>query len=356
MGCSILLKAVHGGDVYSRDIKYDFSANINPLGMPENAKKALIDNLTELEKYPDINCRKLKNSLSEFEKTAAEYIVCGNGAADLIYKIVQVLTPKKALVISPTFSEYERALNSYSCAAENYSLDENKEFLLCSDILNKINNYDIVFICNPNNPVGNIFDKELMTAIVRKCNEKNTYIVVDECFMGFADKNEQYSLTNMCSRFPKLIVLKAFTKIFAVPGLRLGYMISGNLELCEKVESCGQCWSVSAAAQIVGAALSKENEYLEKTIEYVKKERAFLTESIRSFDIKVYPSVTNFLLVKSVMPLDKQLLKYSIAVRSCGDFKGLGEEFFRIAVRTHCENIILINSIKSILNNSSFIV
>lgn len=353
MGCFVLLKAVHGGDIYSRNIKYDFSANINLLGMPENAKKALIDNLTELERYPDINCQKLKASLSEYEKTAAENIVCGNGAADLIYKVVQAETPKKALVISPTFSEYERALKSFSCTVEHYFLKEENNFNLTKDIMDELKDIDIVFICNPNNPVGNIFYKGLMTEIVRRCNENNTRIVVDECFMSFVERDIQYSLTNMCSQFPKLVVLKAFTKIFAVPGLRLGYLICSDLELCKKVESCGQCWSVSSAAQIVGEALTKEKDYIERTVEYVKKERTFLTESLRLLGVKVYPSCTNFLLVKSAVPLDKLLLKYGIAVRSCGNFKGLGEEYFRIAVRTHYENEILINTIKSIIDQET---
>lgn len=343
-----MMKTGHGGDVYSRDIEYDFSANINPLGMPESVKKAIIGHISELEKYPDVNCTRLKNSIAELENISEKNIVCGNGAADLIYKTVRVISPKKALVIAPTFSEYEKALRSVGSYVEYFYLKEENDFYICEDILNSINNIDMMFLCNPNNPVGNIIDPDLMSRVVKKCVENNIRIVVDECFMSFAKDSERYSLK---AEYDNLIILKAFTKIFAMPGIRLGYLLCSNENFCEKIEACGQCWSVSSVAQIAGEAALTEKNYIEKTAEYVQKERDFLTENFKKFGFKLYPSEVNFILFKTDFPLDEMLLKKKIAVRNCSNFVNLQDGYFRIAVRTRSENEILIDAVERILKN-----
>ena len=343
-----MIKTSHGGDVYTQDIKYDFSVNVNPLGMPESVKSAIVGNISVCEKYPDVNCTMLKNAIAEYENIITENIVCGNGAADLIYKIVWAVAPKKALIIAPTFSEYEKALGSFGCDIEYFYLDEKNNFELSENVLNKLYNIDIMFICNPNNPVGNIANPDLMNRIINKCAENNIRTVVDECFVSFVENSRKYRIN---TDLKNVVILKAFTKIFAMPGLRLGYLICKDKNFCEKVENCGQCWSVSTVAQIAGIAALCEKKYLSKTVEYVKCEREFLTSNLKRLNFKVYPSEANFIFFRTDFPIDEMLLKEKIAVRSCGNYVNLDDSYFRIAVRTHKENEILISALERILNN-----
>ena len=343
-----MIKTGHGGDIYTRNIEYDFSANINPLGMPKSVKTAIFKNINACEKYPDVNCTKLKKAIAEFENVETQNIVCGNGAADLIYKIVWAAAPKKALIIAPTFSEYEKALRSFGCEIKYFNLDKKNDFELSEKILDKISDIDLMFVCNPNNPVGNIVNPDLMSQIIGKCTEYNIRIVVDECFLNFVENSQKYRVRADCS---DVIVLKAFTKIFAMAGLRLGYLICKDESFCNKIENIGQCWSVSTVAQIAGIAALSEKNHIEKTIEYVKNERNFLTENMKNLGLKIYPSTANFIFFKTDFPIEKSLLKEKIAVRNCGNYINLNENFYRIAVRTHKENEILISTLERILNN-----
>lgn len=339
----------HGGDIYSRDIKYDFSANINPLGMPGSAKRALVSGIDRLEAYPDNECRELVSAIADFENVDEKFVLCGSGAADLIYRIVNALRPRKALLTAPAFSEYEKALRNIGCEVNYEFLDEENGFELTENVLEKIPDKDIFFLCTPNNPVGNTVDPELLGMITKRCCECGTALVSDECFMDFVEKNSKLSAKNYLAS--GVIVLKAFTKIFAMAGLRLGYLLCSNeLAIC-KIRSAGSCWSVSTAAQIAGIAALSEKGYIEKTREYVDTQRRFLAEELKKFGFILYPSEANFILLKSNTDLEALLLEHKIAVRNCEDYNGLEKGFFRIAIRTRRENDILIKTIGRILKN-----
>lgn len=343
-----MMNFFHGGDVYSHKINYDFSANINPLGMPENVRKTICEHILEYERYPDFNCTELALKIAEKEKICAEKIVCGNGAADLIYRIVYALKPKKALIAAPTFSEYEKALLSVDCDVNYHVLSEKNEFEIQEDFIKKIGGNDIIFLCNPNNPTGKIIPPELMKKIIEKCVENKCILVIDECFIDFVHEKSKYSVGDFLSN---IIVLKAFTKIYAMAGLRLGYAICGSTENADKIRLCGQCWSVSAPAQTAGIAALNEKKYVKKTVKIISEERKFLSNSLEEIGFKVYSSEANFILFKCDFPLDKLLLEKKILIRSCENFYGLERGFFRIAVRTHNENSVLINAIKEALKN-----
>lgn len=343
-----MMNFLHGGDVYSCQIEYDFSANINPLGMPENVRKALAQRVSEYERYPDVNCTELIKAIAEKEKTSAEKIVCGNGAADLIYRIAYAFKPKKALIAVPTFSEYERALLSVGCTVNHHILSEKNEFEMREDFTEKISGNHIVFLCNPNNPTGKIITPKLMKNIIEKCSRENCILVIDECFTDFVRDEKKYFTAEF---LPNIIVLKAFTKIYAIAGLRLGYAICGDASNAEKIRLCGQRWSVSVPAQIAGAAALSEKNYVEKTVKIISEERDFLSNFLKNFGFTVYASEANFILFKCGFPLDKMLLEKKILIRSCENFYGLEHGFFRIAVRTHNENCALVNAIKEALQS-----
>lgn len=342
-------KYYHGGDIYSREIMYDFSASINPLGMPESSVNALMSDISKLEAYPDPECGELINAVAEYENTKKEYILCGNGASDLICRIVNSLKPKKALLTAPSFSEYARALKNIGCEIKYETLYEENGFAITESALKKISDADIFFLCSPNNPVGNTVAPELLYEIVKKCSETGTQLIIDECFMDFVIDNEKLSAKKYIDS--GVIILKAFTKIFAMAGLRLGYIICGDRLILDKISSSGCCWSVSAAAQIAGAAAVCQSGYIKETMEYVKAERDFLIDEIEKFGFKIFPPEANFIFFKSQYDIEEKLLERKIAIRNCENYKGLQKGFFRIAVRTHKENVKLISEIERILQN-----
>ncbi len=335
----------HGGDIYSREIELDFSANLNPLGIPEAVRRAAAE--ADFASYPDPNCSALVRAISEYEKIPAERIVCGNGAADLIYRIVNTVRPERALVCSPTFSEYEKAVIERGGEVLPHLLSEKNGFALNEDILPKITpDIDMIFLCTPNNPAGSTIEPSLMERILQKCRASGTAAVVDECFLDFAENGERLSAKQWLNE--RVIVLKAFTKICAMAGLRLGYAVFGDRALAEQVRGSGQPWAVSSSAQAAGIAAAEVlagTDHLERTRVLVSLEREYLTRELSSRGVKVFPSAANFLLLKSDRDLEKALAGKKIAIRRCADYRGLDERFFRIAVRTHQENERLINAI-----------
>lgn len=337
----------HGGNVNS-DILYDFSANINPLGIPENVKKTLAENINKFSYYPDHNCTNLIEKISEYENIPHDKIVCGNGAADLIYRLVYAVKPKRALILAPTFSEYEKALSEVGCEIKYHFLCENENFRVTERLLYDLKNIDMFFLCNPNNPTGNIVEPVLLKEIFCRCQQENILLAADECFMDFVGSRKKYALQIQRGN----VVIKAFTKIYAMAGLRLGYMLFGDEKLAEKVRRTGQCWSVSVPAQLAGEAALSEIKYVTKTVDLIETERNYLYNSLCDLGIKAYPSRTNFLLFFNELPLDKLLKKEKIAIRSCENFIGLNENYFRIAVKNHNENVILTDALKKLLKES----
>jgi threonine-phosphate decarboxylase len=339
----------HGGNIDQlRDI-LDFSANINPLGAPESVKRAIAESIADIEEYPDPYCCQLRSSLAEHEGISADNIVCGNGADDLIFRMVHALKPRKALICIPTFSEYSRALSEVGCDVCEHVLNEEMGFCLEDDILPKLDSsLDMCFICTPNNPTGQLIAPELLAKIAVKCRENDIMLVSDECFLDFVSDSESFSLRRYFSA--NCIILKAFTKLFAMPGIRLGYVICGSSELAEKIQKSGQFWSVSASAQAAGVAALDEAGYVRRTKAFMVAERRFLSAELERLGVKVYDGAANFFLFRSRTGLAEELLAEGILIRDCSNFSGLTKGFYRIAVRTHDENIRLISALGRCLN------
>ncbi len=328
----------HGGDIYGRDIKLDFSANLNPLGMPESVKKAASAAVASSDKYPDPYCRELTKKLSDHENISAENIVCGNGADDLIYRIVHALKPRTAIIAKPTFSEYAKALGEVGCVVTELDTD---------DIPVGLNDgTDMLILCNPNNPTGRLIESDTLKMICEKCFENNILFLCDECFIDLSESNENRTVKRFMN--DNLIVLKAFTKMYAMAGLRLGYSLFRSAELAKKVRKSGQFWSVSSVAQAAGIAALDEHEYVKRAQKIISEEREYLSGELGKFGFKVFPSDANFILFRCELPLDELLLSEGILIRNCANYSGLGEEYFRIAVRLHADNETLIKAIEKV--------
>ena len=336
---------IHGGNICHLTEMHDFSANINPLGMPEAVRRAVTDSVKACEHYPDPQCTDLIHALAEYEQIPEAQIVCGSGAADLIYRIVHAFKPERALICAPTFSEYAAALHEAGCAVTEYPLNPMRNFQPDDGLLSALSDdTDMVFLCTPNNPTGQLIPPALLHQIAEKCRKQNILLVSDECFLRFSEHAAQCSLRLYFSE--KCIILNAFTKLYAMPGLRLGYALCGSDLIAGKLRETGQFWSVSVPAQAAGIAALTASDWIPDTVRYVSAERKYLSEMLRKSGMFVYESDTNFLLVRATADFADRMKRHGILVRSCSDFRGLTDAHFRIAVRTRAENRALIAAVR----------
>ena len=273
-----------------------------------------------------------------------EEILCGNGAAELFFAAVQAVQPQKALVIAPSFSEYEEAIRSVGAEVEYYYLCEEDNFQIREDYVDKLSEeIDMIFLCNPNNPTGQTIDRDMLIKILDRCKKQNIVVILDECFLEFLDEPNRYEMSNLRGEYPNLLIIKAFTKIFSMPGLRLGYAISSNQDILEEMSWKLQQWNVSVPAQMAGvAALENPKEYIRQTREYVSGQREYMRNIMKMMGYVVFASKANYLFFKGRPGLEKEALEAGFLIRDCQNYEGLSEGFYRIAVRTKEENERLI--------------
>ncbi|WP_236354818.1 pyridoxal phosphate-dependent aminotransferase [Konateibacter massiliensis] len=341
------MENVHGGDIYQYENVTDFSANINPLGLPRGVKMALMDSIDKTVHYPDIHCRKLRKKLALEYGVKEEYILFGNGAADIIFTVTTALKPRKSLILAPTFVEYKQALLAVGSKVVSYELKKEYGFQVREDFLNYISaDLDMLFLCNPNNPTGEVIPKPFLMRIIEKCHRNNVLLVIDECFNSFLDDGEMQSAIKEVAQYGNLIIVNAFTKLYAMPGVRLGFGIVSNKRIHEFITRCSQPWNVSILAQEAGLAALEERGYVQKSKELIAKERSYLIEEIEKAGCQVYGSRANYIFFKAKAGLFEHCLKRQILIRDCSNYEGLEEGYYRVAVRTHEENVRLIEALQ----------
>lgn len=334
---------VHGGDIYNNKNKIDFSANINPLGLPRGVKMALMESIDKVIHYPDVGCDRLREKLALTYGIEKDYFFCGNGAADIIFAITIALKPRKTIIMTPTFAEYEQALKAIGSRILYYQLKEEQGFQLSEEILKFLtSDIDMIFVCNPNNPTGEVIPKDLLLKMIEKCHENNIVIVVDECFNSFLENSKDISVIEEVNNYNNLIVINAFTKLYAMPGIRLGFGVISNRRIHEFIDRSTQPWNVSVLAQEAGIAALEQAEYVTKSMELIVEERRYLIRELEKLDCSIYGSKANYVFFKSGNGLLKKCLDHNILIRDCSNFRGLEEGYYRIAVRTHEENKKLI--------------
>ncbi len=343
--------AAHGGNIYkkSRELGIseaeilDFSANLSPLGIPNGVKQSMVDAIEGLIHYPDPDCTLLTEAIAEFDQVKPQQILCGNGGADLLFRLALALNPKKALLPVPTFVEYEEALKSVDTEIEHFYLEQ--DFRVQENLLDAMKEeHDFLIICNPNNPTGLLVERELLLRVLERAKTLGIMVLVDECFLEIYPGEKEYTLKEYLDQYSNLIILKSFTKMYAIPGVRLGYVLSGNEVLLDKMKASGQAWSVSHIAQTAGVAALKETVYRKQAIELIEKENAFMRKALSKLPIRLYEGVVNYLFFQApgVTDLDKKLEKHGIMIRNCSNYVNLGDDFFRVAVRSREDNLRLI--------------
>lgn len=348
-------KLVHGGDWAGFEEQYgyapaDFSANVSPLGVPESVRNAVMASLDHIDRYPDPLCRKLIRELAEFESIEPEYIICGNGAADLLFRIVQAVHPGHAVITAPAFAEYEEALDAAGCRITRYRLDPENNFMIDDDFVSAItDDIDMVFMCQPNNPTGITDPKPLLLKVMRRCEEKNAVLMMDECFNDFLDDPDIHTMKPYVRECSNIVILKSFTKMYAMAGLRLGYCLSSNEDIMKKMRRMGQPWAVSYPAQEAGIAALKEIEYRDAVRSLISSERPRMIRKLQEMGLHVVPGEANYILFESIPDLDVYMRQKGILIRNCSNYHGLGEGWYRIAVKTQAENDRLLEILKGVL-------
>lgn len=341
----------HGGDIYSYGDITDFSANINPLEMPTEIADAVLSGVQSLGSYPDWSCRELRGKIAQKLGCAAEDVICGNGAADLIFSIAYAYRPKKALLVSPCFAEYEAALRAIDAEIVYHELSADNDFALTDAFEKQLTaDLDITFLCVPNNPTGAVIDKERLTKIADICAENHILFVLDECFNEFLEMPEKYSMLDNISGREQLVILKSFTKMFALAGMRLGYAVSCNYALFEKIYSVRQPWTVSTLAQRAGLAALEQTAFVTAARKYLQEERKYLAEELEALGCRVFEGYANFIFFYAAEDLKERLLQKGFLIRDCGNYRGLTRGYYRIAVKLHEDNVRLIEAVKEIFN------
>lgn len=352
-----MARCEHGGDTLSFQEKFgappiDFSANINPLGMSPRTLSAARDALARADRYPDPACRRLRAALAARSGIDAAHIRCGNGAADLIYRLCLAERPNRVLVCTPTFSEYEHAARAAGAEIVRYELPESRGFAADQGLIDAIEpGIDMVFICEPNNPTGLLSETSVLRGLRLRCRELGVRLVVDECFAGFARGSVTDPVPSMepfVEKMPGLVVLSAFTKLYGMAGLRLGYLMCSDEELLARLDAVGQPWSVSSIAEEAGIAALGDDSYVGRALDLVGKERPRLSAALASFGCEVWPSGANYLLLFCPIPgMCDRLAELGVMVRDCSNYPGLREGYLRVAVRTPQENDCLIVAMSS---------
>lgn len=366
---------MHGGDIYTRKIEYDFSVNINPLGYPAEVLEYIKKCLEKADDYPDIFQKRARERVAVLEGVDEDEIICGNGASELIMAVIRAVNPKNALIVSPGFYGYIHALHAAGIKEkkasgsgesgesaelldnrayyQEYLLREESGFCIQEDILEYIDSVDMLFLANPNNPTGRNIDPEILERILQRAKEKKCAVLLDECFLRLSDNVKSFK--SSVNEYSNLYVVDAFTKIFALPGIRSGYLISKKDNI-EKVRRQLPEWNLSTASEallVAGAGELLNTDYADRSLELIRRERDYVKIELNKLGFKVYTSDTNFLLIRILMKenidLYERLIQRKILIRDCSDFSGLGKGWYRIAVKKHEENAMLINEIKQIL-------
>jgi len=352
----------HGGNVLQMAEKWgldpesilDFSANINPLGMPDSLKQAIINQLHLAECYPDIDYRSLHAALSRYTDCPPEWILAGNGATELIFAVVHYLKPKKALLPVPGFAEYRRALQRENCEIIHYPLFEEEDFQPNERILSALTpDIDCLFLCTPNNPTGQYPSPALLTKVVEHCQAHEISLIVDESFIDFLP--DHAGLTALLADHPKLFILRSLTKFFAIPGLRLGFLMSSDEDAISTMRDEREPWTINAFAALAGETVLDDREYIQRTHQWLQEEQRYLFESLSAFtDLKVWRPAANYIFLHCLdetLNLQDELIRQNILIRHCANYPGLSEHHYRVAIKSHHANLKLIAALKQVFGH-----
>ena len=338
----------HGGDLISYESYYDgdlidFSSNINPLGPPEGLEKILIQSFKSLESYPDIQYRKLKGSIGRYLNCEKENILVGNGAVEIINNFT--IRAKRVVILTPSFSEYEKRAKVHGKQVvkipykEDFTIDIN----LLGDQMEKD---DLLILGNPNNPTGLRIEEKALMDIYKIINEKQAYLLLDEAFFEFSPRDYDSIELFKSYDYINVGIIRAATKFFALPGIRLGYGCC-SVSKARELREVELPWSINSLADAAGQFIFEDREYINKSKDYIEEQRNFLMEELLKIEgLEAYTTHTNYILIRLLSWNEEYifnfLLKQGIVIRKCSSFTDLNGGYIRVAIKDRDSNLRLI--------------
>ncbi len=330
----------------------DFSASINPLGMPDRVWQAATDAIKTSVHYPEVDAASFVDALAEYHELAHANFLAGNGSTELIYLLAHCFKPKKGLIVTPAFSEYAQALQQVNCKVEEFPLPAENDFSFDADgILARVDSKtDVIFIANPGNPTGTGIGRKEIQSLADRLPE-STLLVIDEAFVDFCPER---SIIEEVDERNNLVVLRSLTKFYAIPGLRAGYL-AGSAEKVRQLARFSQPWPLNTPAIAAARTCLLEDDYRQRTLKLIPQWRQQLVDGLQALDLHVFPSAANYLLLqlpsagRTAGTVTRVLYQQGILVRDCCDFSSLDERYIRVAVGGAQENLRLLSGIKGVL-------
>ncbi|MGT2933974.1 threonine-phosphate decarboxylase CobD [Streptococcus catagoni] len=336
----------------------DFSANINPYGLSPKLKKHLIDHLESLTQYPDIHYQKARNYLADYHGYSRDNVLLSNGAVEIFYQLADQLKPERLLTLSPTFMEYQKAFKQVGARISHLHLEAPHyqwDFQSLLSQLEDLQEGDVVLICNPNNPTGSLVNNKVLRKVANYLKEKAIFLILDEAFMDFIEDDEVYSFISYLADFPNVIVVRSLTKFYAIPGLRLGYAVTCHKTCLQDIAQKRAPWTINALSESAIPLLLSDEHYIAQTRQWLRKEQYFLYKAFTAISqISAVKPTANYLFFECQAPIDlrQALWQKKIFIRSCQNYDHLSEKHYRVAIRSHAENSLLVEAIKDILKVS----
>lgn len=340
-----------------KDEIIQFGANVNPLGLSEHIKQELSAHLDIISSYPDRNYTALKRAISRYCKCSPENVVVGNGSTELISLLISQRSAKKALVLGPTYSEYERELSLTGGQLSYYNLKESDNFILNTEnFINSIaDGTDLVIICNPNNPTSSAISQKDMEKIVNYCHSKDIFVMIDETYVEFAPDMAMITAIPLTDRYDNLMVIRGVSKFFAAPGLRFGYAVTSSRGFLTMLLTHQNPWSLNSIGAFAGELMLQDIEYIEKTWKLIDSERRRLYHELEKLDtFKVYPSYANFILLQILkkdvtsFQVFETAIREKMMIRDCSSFQSLNGEFVRFCIMKPEDNQRLLSVLQKI--------
>lgn len=335
-----------------------YSANVNPLGISHKLREVLSQHLDAITRYPDREYTKLRQCIANYTGAQMENIIMGNGSTELISLFIQTNHPKKAMILGPTYSEYERDINLGGGTCIYFPLKEENNFqmdvnALCHQL---DDNLDLLVLCNPNNPTSSAITRKEMRRILDACMEHGIFVMVDETYVEFAPDEKNVTSVSLTNYYSNLIILRGTSKFFASPGLRLGYAITGNRDVAKEINTRKDPWTINSLAEIAGQIMFQDQDYIRETKELITSERARLYQELSSWDtVRVYDPQANFILMKILKEgVDAEILfehciRKGMMIRNCSTFPFLDSQFIRFCIMSLEDNDRLIDAFRELL-------
>jgi len=331
-----------------------FSANVNPLGISYKLRKELPGCIDAVSSYPDREYTALRKAIGAYVHAKPQNIIVGNGSTELISLVLNRKHPGKALIIGPTYSEYEHEINLGGGRSEYFFLKESDDFILPEEALFDAltDDTDLLVICNPNNPTSTQITRKTMQNILDYCKEKNIFVMVDETYVEFSENSEEITAIPLIRNYDNIIILRGISKFFAAPGLRLGYAVCGNQRLIDDINSIKNPWTINTLAAIAGEIMFTDKEYIKDTTCLISTERERICKLLSGCpSVKFYTPHANFILLRILKEgvtsesLFDAAIRKGMMIRDCSSFRYLDDKYIRFCFMNKKDNDALLHTL-----------